>query len=102
MPSKTFFVYILTNRSGTLYIGVTSNLPRRLFQHRSGIFQGFSASYKIIRLIYFECFGDSRLAIAREKELKGWLRGKKIALIRKSNPRFEDLSGTLGIGKGPE
>lgn len=95
MLFKTFFVYILTNRSGTLYIGITSNLYRRLFEHRNGLIPGFSEKFKLGRLIYFECFGDARLAIDREKELKGWLRKKKIELIRKSNPKFDDLSGTV-------
>ena len=95
MPSKTFFVYILTNHTGTLYIGMTNNLPRRLWEHKSGEFLGFSAKFKTNKLIHFEAFADPLFAIAREKELKGWVRKKKVELVRKSNPKFEDLSQNL-------
>ncbi len=90
--TKTYFVYILSNRSGTLYVGVTNNLYRRIIEHRNNTFSGFSSKYKMHRLVYFECFGEIRLAITREKELNGWLRQKKLGLIQKSNPKFEDLS----------
>jgi putative endonuclease len=93
VPSTRFyFVYILTNRTRTLYVGVTNNLPRRIYEHRSGEIPGFTSKYKIHRLVYFEEFVDIRQAIAREKEIKGWLRGRKIQLIESVNPRWKDLS----------
>jgi putative endonuclease len=71
---------------------VTNNLPRRIYEHRSGEIPGFTGKYKIHRLVYFEEFVDIRQAIAREKEIKGWLRGRKIQLIESVNPRWKDLS----------
>jgi putative endonuclease len=68
-----YFVYILTNRTRTLYVGVTNDLLRRVYEHRSGAIRGFTTKYKIHRLVYFEEFVDIRQAIAREKEIKGWL-----------------------------
>ena len=91
MP-KRYYVYIATNRSKTLYTGVTNNLERRIDEHRRGIGSKFAAKYNITRLAYYEVFGDIRDAIAREKQIKGWLRSKKIALIESTNPEWEDLS----------
>ena len=82
----TYFVYILTNRTRTLYIGVTNDHMRRVYEHRSAEIPGFTSTYKIHRLVYFEEFADIRQAIAREKEIKGWLRNKKIRLIEKLIP----------------
>jgi putative endonuclease len=87
-----YFVYILANRSRNLYIGVTSSLILRVQQHRQGKYDGHTARYNIHRLIYFERFAYIDNAIAREKELKGWLRAKKVQLIQESNPTWEDLS----------
>jgi len=87
-----YFVYILTNRSRTLYIGVTNHLERRILEHRFKIIPGFTKKYNISLLVYFEVFNDVRHAIHREKELKGWKRVKKIELIELANPRWEDLS----------
>ncbi|MEP6669554.1 MAG: GIY-YIG nuclease family protein [Chthoniobacter sp.] len=88
-----YFVYILTDKSrATLYIGVTNNLPKRLWEHRNPETASFSQRYHCIVLLYYEHFGDVLDAIAREKQLKGWRRTKKIALIEKLNPRWEDLS----------
>jgi putative endonuclease len=87
-----YYVYIMTNRSKTLYTGVTGNLERRVFEHKQGVKGEFAACYKIDRLAYFERFGDVRAAIAREKQIKGLLRVKKIRLIVSMNPGWRDLS----------
>jgi putative endonuclease len=88
---KTYWVYIMTNRSETLYVGVTGDLARRLYEHRQGLILGFTSRYRIDRLIYAEQFGDVRAAIAREKQLKGWRRDRKLALIAQANPDWHDL-----------
>ena len=90
---RTFFVYLLTNKTnGTLYVGVTNSLHRRLWQHKTGAFEGFSKRYGLHRLVYFEEFRDIRDAISREKQIKGWLRAKKVALVIEKNPHWQDLS----------
>ena len=89
---KTYFVYIMTNRSKTLYTGVTNNLIRRVREHKMGTGSCFAAKYKADRLVYFERFEDIRNAIEREKRIKGWLRVRKIALIVSVNPAWRDLS----------
>ena len=78
-----FYTYILGSISGTLYIGMTSNLARRVWQHKQHEIAGFTAKYEVDRLLHFESFDDVRTAINREKQLKGWTRRKKIALIEK-------------------
>jgi putative endonuclease len=84
--------YILTNRpGGALYIGVTSNLIRRIYEHRSGIGSAFTGSYDITRLVWFEQYDEIVAAITREKQLKAWRRAWKIALIREHNPKWDDL-----------
>jgi putative endonuclease len=90
--SKTYFVYIMTNRSGTLYAGVTNNLERRVFEHKQKKIPGFTKKYNIDRLVYYEETPNIEEAIAREKQIKGWLRKKKIALIESLNPVWKDLS----------
>jgi putative endonuclease len=94
MPSsrRFYYVYIMTNRAKTLYTGVTGHLERRIFEHKQGIKGEFAARYKIDRLVYFERFGDICAAIAREKQIKGLLRIKKMALIVSMNPEWKDLS----------
>ncbi len=87
-----YYVYILTNRSRTLYTGVTNNLPRRLHEHKQKLADGFTKKYNITTLVYYEATPDVRSAIAREKQIKGWLRSKKIALIESTNPDWNDLS----------
>ena len=87
-----YFVYIITNRSGTLYIGVTNNLQRRIYEHKRKLVPGFTSRYNINRLIYFETTSDILGAISREKELKGWTRKKKLDLIKTTNPTLADLS----------
>jgi putative endonuclease len=89
---RTYFVYIMTNRSKTLYAGVTGSLIRRVREHKLGIASSFTAQYKLDRLVYFERFQDVHSAIEREKQIKGWLRSKKIALIVGVNPEWRDLS----------
>lgn len=92
MPDRTYCVYILASRSRNLYTGITNSLERRLVEHREGLVPGFTSKYKIFRLVHFEVFRDVRVAIAREKEIKGWRREKKIWLIRKRNPHWDDLA----------
>jgi putative endonuclease len=91
MPDQ-YFIYILTNNSKTLYVGVTNNLEKRIYEHKNESVPGFTRKYKIKKLVYFESTQDVTSAIAREKQIKGWLRSKKIALIEKANPDWKDLS----------
>ena len=93
MPrSRKYYVYILTNRSGTLYIGVTSNVVRRLAQHAEAAPTEFTGRYACTRLVYLEAAPDPVAAIAREKQLKGWVRRKKVAMINSVNPEWRDLA----------
>ena len=87
---RTFYVYILANRSRGLYVGVTDDIVRRLAQHRTAA-KGYSAQYRCSRLGFVETATDAKAAIAREKQLKGWRREKKIALIHQTNPAWDDL-----------
>ena len=82
----------MTNHSGTLYTGVTNDLLRRIFEHKKGLVPGFTKKYKIKQLLYFEETNDVAIAIEREKQIKGWLRQKKIDLIESINPEWEDLA----------
>ena len=93
---KTFYVYLMTNRSRVvLYIGVTNSLVRRVWEHRNKTRDGFTKKYNVDRLVYFESFRDPRNAISREKEIKGWRRSKKNALVETLNPKWADLSSIL-------
>ena len=88
-----YFVYILSNwDDSVLYIGVTSNLPRRLYEHRNNLVDGFTKQYNVHKLVYYESTNDVYSAISREKQLKGWRRDTKVALISKMNPSWADLS----------
>jgi putative endonuclease len=89
---KWYYIYIMANRSKTPYVGVTSNIRRRVFQHKTGAFKGFTSRYKIDRLVYSERFKRVGYAIAREKQLKRWTRIKKIRLIVSMNPTWKDLA----------
>ena len=89
----TYWVYIMTNRSGTLYTGMTGDLPRRIHEHRHRLIPGFTSRYRIDRLIHAESFTEVRYAIAREKQIKGWDRARKLALILENNPDWRDLGG---------
>lgn len=93
MEERHYYVYILMNKSHTVsYIGITSNLQKRLWQHREKIVEGFTQRYAIVKLVYYETYNAPETAIAREKQLKRWSRIKKEALIKKLNPRLADLS----------
>ena len=91
---KTYVVYILTNASRrTLYTGITSRIGLRAIQHKHKVHNGFTAKHNVHRLVYYERHSDPWSAIAREKQIKGWLRARKIALIESINPRWDDLTG---------
>src|SRR5689334_2939482 len=96
MLEKCFYVYILTNMPyGVFYVGVTSNLPRRMYEHREGILEGFSKEYNLTMLVYYEAFQDAENAFKREKRLKRWPREFKINVINQFNPDWKDLYETL-------
>ena len=90
---KYYYVYILTNwNNKVLYIGITNNLQRRIYEHKHKLVEGFTSKYNLNKLVYFETFEDSLIAISREKELKKWRREKKDELIMEINPNWKDLS----------
>ena len=89
---KQYFVYIMTSKSGVLYIGMTNDLQRRVYQHKYKLIEGFTSRYNINRLVYFEVFNRPQEAIAREKQIKKWRRSKKIELIDSMNFKWRDLS----------
>ena len=90
---RQYYVYILTNRKeGVLYTGVTNNLERRMYEHKNKLIPGFASKYNLKKLVYFEQTIDVNAAITREKQIKGWLRKKKIALIESMNPEWKDLT----------
>ncbi len=94
--AKHYFVYILASGlGGTLYVGVTNNLARRIWQHRTGTGSQFTAKYDVHRLVYFAQFDDVEQAILTEKRLKRWKRGWKVQLIEEMNPNWDDLSISL-------
>jgi putative endonuclease len=92
MMSKKYYVYIMTNKSRTLYTGVTGNLLRRVYEHKNKLIKGFTSKYNIQYLVYYEMTSSIDSAIEREKQIKGWLRAKKIALVDSLNPEWKDLS----------
>lgn len=89
---KTYFVYILASKSRVLYIGITNNLARRLNEHKEKLVLGFTAKYNVDQLVYYEEYNNPQEAIQREKQLKGWVRIKKIKLIEDLNPSWRNLS----------
>ena len=92
LKSKTYFVYILTNKNNTvLYIGITNDLVKRTYQHKSKLVSGFSQKYNLTKLVYFEIYQDPLTAIKREKTLKNLVRRKKEALLNTINPSWKDL-----------
>lgn len=95
--SRTYYVYILASKSRRLYIGVTNDLSRRMWEHNNKVVEGFTKQYNIDRLVYFEDTTDVKSAIEREKQLKGWRREKKITLIETINAAWEDLSVQLQL-----
>lgn len=90
--SKEYYVYMMTNKSRTLYIGVTNDLLRRVHEHKNKLVPGFTSKYNIQFLVYYESTSSIQVALEREKQIKGWLRAKKIALIDSLNPESKDLS----------
>ena len=89
---KQYYVYILeSKKNGTLYIGVTNNLPKRVYEHKNNLIEGFTRKYNVHNLVYYESYGDVYAAIAREKAIKKWKRAWKIQLIEKYNPLWKDL-----------
>jgi putative endonuclease len=91
-PTRTFHVYIMTNVSGTLYTGVTNNIERRVYEPQNHVTAGFTAKYRISKLLYYEEHDSASTAIAREKQIKGWRRRRKIELIESVNPNWKDLA----------
>ena len=89
---RQYYVYIMTNRSKTLYTGVTDHLPRRVYEHKNKLIKGFTQKYNITRLVYYEVTSDVHAAIQRERQIKGWLRKRKVALIEAENPEWDDLA----------
>ena len=93
---RDYFVYILTNKPrGTLYIGVTNDLVRRMHEHREGVVPGFSKRYGLKQLVYFECFDAPSAAIQREKNMKHWPRAWKLNLVNSANPKWSDLTSNI-------
>jgi putative endonuclease len=92
MNERSFYVYVLASKSRRLYVGVTNNLERRLYEHKAKQLAGFTKQYNIDRLVYFELTTDILSAIAREKQIKSWNRSKKINLVEAVNPTWDDLS----------
>jgi putative endonuclease len=96
MNERRYSVYIMASRSHNLYIGVTNSIVRRVREHKDHTFEGFTAKYNVDRLVWYETYPYIRTAIAREKQLKGWLRVKKIQLVEQMNPTWQDLSEEWG------
>jgi len=97
---RCYFGYILASLRGVLYVGLTDDLRTRITQHKDGMFDGFTKKYKVNRLMYFETYTDSKLAAAREIQIKKFRREKKIALFAKSNPRWKDLTPEIFVSIG--
>jgi putative endonuclease len=98
VKDRAYYVYILASRiGGTLYIGVTSDLVRRVYEHREKLVRGFTERYGLSRLVYFEQFGDVRAAILREKQMKRWRRAWKVRIIEEKNPNWDDLYPSIAV-----
>ncbi|MDF1502033.1 GIY-YIG nuclease family protein [Roseisolibacter sp. H3M3-2] len=95
--AKTLWVYIMASRTRRLYLGCTSSLPRRVLQHRTAYYRGHTAKYRIERLVWYEAHADARSAVRRERELKGWLRARKVALVESENAGWRDLAPDVGL-----
>jgi putative endonuclease len=93
----SYYVYILASSTGTLYVGLTDNLKKRMTEHKLGLADGFTKKYRVDRLMYYEVFHDSEDAVDREKQIKKYRREKKIALFAKTNSRWKDISGEITI-----
>ena len=96
MKEHRYAVYIMASRSHNLYVGVTSDIARRVREHKKHAYEGFAAKYNVERLVWYEVYQDVHRAIGREKQLKGWIRAKKIGLIEALNPTWQDLSEEWG------
>ena len=96
---RRYYVYIMASKSRVLYVGITNDIWRCVWEHKNDIFPGFTGKYRVHRLVYYESFKYVGNAIAREKRIQGWLREKKVALIRSVNPTWEDLSESWFDGK---
>jgi putative endonuclease len=94
----SFYVHIMSSKSGVLYIGATSDLDRRVFEHKQGLIEGFTRKYKVTRLVYVEQFERAAEMAARERQLKGWTRRKKLELIRRQNPEMVDYARRTARG----
>ena len=102
MPPRTFYVYIMASKkNGTLYIGMTNNLVRRVYEHKTNMNEGFTQKYGVHRLVYYESTNDVTAAITREKQMKKWKREWKINLIEERNPNWDDLSDGFYDANGP-
>ena len=101
MRDRNYYVYIVASRSRTLYIGVTSNPVRRIEEHRTGVYEGFTSIYRCHRLVWLEHYVTVARAIDREKQLKAWSRSKKLSLIQRENPTWADMSEVWGNEAGP-
>jgi len=92
MDQKQYYVYILANKLNTvLYTGITNNIKRRVYEHKNKLVKGFTKTYNVDKLVYYEVFDDPYNAISREKKIKGWIRKKKVELINSFNPTWKDL-----------
>ena len=89
---RQYFVYIMASSARTLYIGVTNDLERRVFEHKEGLVEAFTKRYRVKKLVYHESTSDIRSAIEREKQLKSWRRSKKVELVESQNPEWKDLA----------
>ena len=102
MPPRTFYVYIMASKkNGTLYIGMTNNLVRRVYEHKTNMNEGFTQKYGVHRLVYYESTNDVTAAITREKQMKKWKREWKINLIEERNPNWDDLADGFYDSNGP-
>ena len=99
---NNYYVYIMANQyNNVLYTGVTNNLERRVYEHKNGLIDGFTKKYHVHKLVWFESCSDVKAAIAREKQIKGWVRSKKIALIESMNPKWVDIASNGGDSSTP-
>ena len=89
---KSFYVYIMSSKAAVLYVGITNDIKRRVYEHKNHIFEGFTDKYEVDRLVYFETKRNATSAMKREKQIKAWRREKKVKLIDSINPDWEDLS----------
>ena len=92
MASRTYYVYIMASTSGTLYTGVTNDIKRRVYEHKHKLIRGFTEKYNVTQLVFYEETHDIHTALARERQIKGWVQRKKVELVKSKNPKWQDLS----------